>query len=608
MESTGRVEQEYDRLVQEYKSLEEKYNNKSKYYSRKMIQSGWIRVLCFVLMFALPIYIFDYSTVGSIVIFIGLVFGFVFLIKLFNRYKNLKAEFLHLKYLNANEVSALYGKWDLFSSGEKYINPTHNYSHDLDLFGEGSFFQYINRSTTIEGEKRLSEKLTNPSVDIKTIQNTQSDIKELSEDLQFRQFFYAKGKVLNESDEYISKVNHFKEFIPWLSKRSLFFKIVVKVLPLLFLFSLIFTFWGMPPILPTALFIFNLSFIGSNFRKINKFNLQFSSLATILQNYSVLTNLIVAQDFKSKGLVQLKNKLSSSETNAADAINKLSVYMNHFDQRNGMLAGVILNGLMLWDFKYVLKIEHWLHKHKGNLGGWLDVVHEIDALNSLAGYVYNHPDFTFPGLVEKEVFRVENLGHPLLDRKERICNDFDFKESIFTLITGANMSGKSTFLRSVGLNLVLANCGVVVCADKMKYMPMELVTNMRTTDSLMKHESYFFAELKRLKYIIDKLKNGNNLFIILDEILKGTNSKDKTYGSMELIRNLLKHQAFGLIATHDLELEVLEKESDLKIVNYCFEVKNESGQLVFDYKLYKGVTQNHNASFLMKKMGIIPIE
>ncbi|MCW3784841.1 MutS-related protein [Plebeiibacterium sediminum] len=608
MESTGRIEQGYDRLVQEYTLLEEKYDTSSRQVSRKIIQSGWIRVLCFFLLFALPIYLYDYSVVAAIVLFIAAVFCFVLLIKQFNFYKKRRAEFLELKTLNQNEISAQKGTWDCFSNGEKFIDPLHNYSHDLDLFGTGSFFQYINRTTTIVGERKLAEKLSFISSDIESIRLVQSVMKELSQLTEFRQLFYAKGRALKEKEEYISKIDQLKDYRPWLLKKSYLFKCVIKVLPILFVTSLLFTFFGFAPVVPVVIFLFNLTFVGSAFRKINKVNLQFSSLSSILQNYAVLTNLIVSQEFKSTGLKQFKAELYEGKANAAVAIDKLGTYMNHFDQRNGLLGGVILNGMLLWDYMYVLKIEKWLNDHKQHLFNWLNVVHEIDACNSLAGYVHNHPDFVFPELSEVSVFDVENLGHPLIDRKERVCNDFNYNESIFTLITGANMSGKSTFLRSVGLNLVLGNCGVVVCASKMKYMPMELVTNMRTTDSLMKHESYFFAELKRLKYIIDKLKEGNQVFIILDEILKGTNSKDKTYGSMELIRNLLNHHAYGMIATHDLELEILEKESSSKIVNYCFEVKNQSGQLLFDYKLYKGVTQNHNASFLMKKMGIIPIE
>ncbi len=608
MESTGRIKQGYDRLVQEYKVLENKYEEKSKFYSRKMVQSGWIRVLCFVFMFLLPYYTIEYSVYLSVLLFIAFVVCFVLLIRRFNFYKNLKAEFLHLKDLNKNEISAQEGSWECFSSGEKFQDPLHNYSYDLDLFGKRSFFQFINRSATVEGERQLADKLINPSVNINVIKSNQKVLKELSELLDFRQNFYAKGKVLNESEEIIDKINQFKDYSPWLRTKKTFFKVFIKILPVFFVLTLILTIWGLNPVIPTVIFLFNLSFVGSKLKITNQFNLKFSSLSSILQNYSSLTNLITSQEFKSDGLVQLKNKLSSETVNAALAIKKLSVYMNHFDQRNGMIAGVILNGILLWDFKYVLKIENWLQLYKNQIFEWFDVVHEIDALNSLAGYVYNHPDFVFPDVNEQEVMNVKDLGHPLLNRNERICNNYNFKGSVFTLISGANMSGKSTFLRSVGLNLVLANCGVVVCANSMVYKPMELVTNMRTTDSLMKHESYFFAELKRLKYIIDKLKKGGNLFIILDEILKGTNSKDKTFGSMELIKNLLNYHAFGMIATHDLELEILEDETAGKVANYCFEVKNESGQLIFDYKLYKGVTQNHNASFLMKKMGIIPIE
>ncbi|GAF02923.1 MutS-related protein [Saccharicrinis fermentans] len=235
-------------------------------------------------------------------------------------------------------------------------------------------------------------------------------------------------------------------------------------------------------------------------------------------------------------------------------------------------------------------------------------MHEIDALNSMGGYSFNHPDFVMPVPCTDMVLKASHLGHPLLDRKDRVCNDYDLKDSIFSLITGANMSGKSTFLRAVGLNLVVARCGMPVCARSMYFKPMSLITNMRTSDSLMKNESYFFAELKRLQYVISQLKYGKDVFIILDEILKGTNSKDKTYGSMELIKHLLSLNAYGMIATHDLELGVLEEQTKGKIVNRCFEVENTGNELHFDYLLQAGITQNHNATFLMKRMGIIVTE
>ena len=605
MESTGRIQQRYNELSEQYQHLAKQYNTQSKNISRKLTQSGWTRVLVFIGLVAAPIYLYNYSITATIVVFIALAINFGLLVKRSISLKKKKAESNSLEHLNLNEINAQNRDWSAFENGEEFIDPKHNFSHDLDLFGEGSFFQYINRTSTLEGTIALKTKLTNPLLSTEKILEEQACLKELSSKLNFRQLFYAKGKSLNETQEDLNKLKGFNNYNPFIGTKGIIFRSMMFGLPLAFFASLGFTFLGLPVGIPSLLFFLNLGIIGSHLKALNKINHRFSSLTGILQKYATLTDLVSNEQFTSEKLLQLQKQVSGENKKASEVIHKLSHHMAQFDQRNGMLAGVILNGILLWDLHCVSKIENWLKSYSTDMENWIDTVHEMDALNSMAGFVYNHPDFTFPSTDGNTILKAKQLGHPLLDKSERICNNYDFGNSIFSLITGANMSGKSTFLRTVGLNLVLARCGMTVCSEEMRFNPMKLITNMRTTDSLMKHESYFYAELKRLKYIIEQLKQGGNVFIILDEILKGTNSKDKTYGSMELIKHLLSLNAYGMIATHDLELGVLENETKGKIVNRCFEVENRNNKLYFDYKLQSGVTQNHNATYLMKQMGII---
>ncbi len=605
MESIGGIQQRYDKLIEHYTQLATQYQAQIKSVSRKIILSGWIRLLAFILLITVPVYIYDYSQIASVALFVGFAIGFALLIKRFNKFKRLKAEFELMRNLNLSELKAQQGDWSSFESGKEFIDPTHDYSHDLDMFGSGSFFQYINRTSTSEGRLTLKNKITSPYIASDDIITEQEAIKELSTKLVFRQHFYAKGKILEETPADIQRIKAFKNYEYFIKSKGRLFKFMVIAFPWMFFISLALTFFGLPSAVPTLLFLVNLAFIGSHLKALNKVNQQFTSLTALLQKYALLTDLIAHESFSSPKLMQLQNSLSEDNEEASAIIKKLSRYMSQFDQRNGMIAGVLLNGILLWDFKYVGKIEKWLSTYDKKIEQWLYAVHQIDALNSMAGYTYNHPDFIFPEPHQNIMLKATALGHPLLDRKERICNDYDFEDSIFSLITGANMSGKSTFLRTVGLNMVLARSGMSVCATSMVFRPMPMITNMRTTDSLTKHESYFYAELKKLQYIIERLKNGNDVFIILDEILKGTNSKDKTYGSMELIKHLLSLNAHGMIATHDLDLGVLQDRTKGKIVNRCFEVENKDNQLIFDYKLYLGVTQNHNATFLMKQMGII---
>lgn len=605
MESIADFESEYKQLTLQYEKLAQTYKKQSKLISLKMIQSGWMRVLVFILLFAAPIYLSDFHIWLAITSFLGLCIIFFVLVKRFNQLKKKKNELLSLISLNQQEIQAQSGDWSSFCSGEQFINPHHHYSHDLDLFGPGSFFQYINRTTTLKGEEELQSRLCSPSTDTATIKEHQSVIKELAEKLIFRQHFYAKGRLLNETQEDVNKIIAFDTYHPLLINKGKTFKLLVKLLPVLFFISIGLTNIGLPSAVPVTLFLLNLSFTSYYSKNISIINEQFTSLNDILNKFALLISLINQEEFKSKSLLANKERLQNQSTSASQEISQLSSFMKHFDQRKGMLTGPILNGFLLWDFIYVIKIEHWLNKHSSHIKEWLQIIYETDAFNSMAGFVYNHPDFTFPNPDNKIILKASDMGHPLINRQERVCNNFDFNKSIFTLITGANMSGKSTFLRTVGLNMILARCGMSVCATEMTFTPMQMITNMRTTDSLMKHESYFFAELKRLKFIIEHLKKGIPIFIILDEILKGTNSKDKTYGSLELIKNLLSLNAKGMIATHDLELGILEKETQGKIINLCFEVENIGNELIFDYKLHKGITQNHNASFLMKQMGII---
>jgi DNA mismatch repair ATPase MutS len=255
----------------------------------------------------------------------------------------------------------------------------------------------------------------------------------------------------------------------------------------------------------------------------------------------------------------------------------------------------------------VYKLWDWHNRNHKKLNHWLEVISETDALISLANFANNYPGFAFPEIkVGQFSFYAEKLGHPLLHENKRVCNDIEINGwSKVMIITGANMAGKSTFLRTVGVNLILARTGAPVCAGKMVFTPIEMYTNMRTTDSLLKDESYFFAELKRIKGVLDWLKKGEHIFVILDEMLKGTNSVDKLNGSRELLRKLVQYKSVSLIATHDLKLSEMEAEFPQQIFNKCFEIRIENDELVFDYKLSDGATKTMNATFLMKKMGII---
>ena len=322
------------------------------------------------------------------------------------------------------------------------------------------------------------------------------------------------------------------------------------------------------------------------------------------KQYHVLLNEIEGEEFLSK-ILQEKQVIIKSETKKASKIFKeFSKILDGFDQRNNILIAFFGNGLFLSEIYNAYKVEKWISNYKHTVDKWFDVVAFFDAQNSLANFYFNHPKFVFPEIsAEKGIIMSSNLGHPLLNIDKRIDNDFTINKEQFFIVTGANMAGKSTFLRTISLSIVMANCGLPVCATSFKYSPIKLITSMRTTDSLTEDESYFYSELKRLKFIVDEIKT-TDYFIILDEILKGTNSKDKAIGSKKFVEKLTKSKSTGIIATHDVSLCELENEfSDIK--NYYFDAEIIADELHFDYTLKNGICKNMNASFLLKKMEIV---
>jgi DNA mismatch repair ATPase MutS len=309
----------------------------------------------------------------------------------------------------------------------------------------------------------------------------------------------------------------------------------------------------------------------------------------------------------SAELEALKSTLKSSGVTVSKTINRLKSYYDCLGLAFSYPILFFFNPILMWNVKYAIKIEKWIDEYGKQIESWFSALAEFDALVSLALFAHNHPEYAYPTIAEQYTFKAKALGHPLLHRNKCVKNDVDIsKRPFFMVVTGANMAGKSTYLRTVGINHILACIGAPVCADEMTVFPSKLVTNLRTTDSLNDNESYFFAELKRLKMIIDRLYSGETLFIILDEILKGTNSIDKQKGSLALIKQLISLNSNGIIATHDLVLGILEKEFPENVKNYRFEAEIKDDNLIFSYKIQEGIAQNMNASFLMQKMGINP--
>ncbi|KGL58989.1 MutS-related protein [Polaribacter sp. Hel1_85] len=502
--------------------------------------------------------------------------------------------------INKTEIEVLNRKFHHLDAGDEFVSPTHFYSNDIDLFGVGSFFQYINRTVTTEGKKILANTFTENVIG--GIVEKQNTIKELAIKVKWRQHFSALASLVttkNTSNSIVSWIKDYDTVLPmFLNKIQIVFSIISVVLIGLvssgivsFSYLLIWFFIG--------LFI-----TGRFLKKTSNLYTETDKVRETFKQYHVLLNEIENETFSST-ILKGKQEIINSETKKASTIFKeFSRVLDAFDQRNNIVIAVFGNGLFLTEIRTSLNVEKWISNYKHTVDKWFEVVAFFDAQNSLANFHFNHTKFVFPTITtEKEVIKATNLGHPLLDASKRIDNDFLINKEEFFIVTGANMAGKSTFLRTISLSIVMANCGLPVCAENFNYAPIKLITSMRTTDSLTEDESYFYSELKRLKFIVDQIKT-TDYFIILDEILKGTNSKDKAIGSKKFVEKLTKSKSTGIIATHDVSLCELENEfKDIK--NYFFDAEISNNELSFDYTLKNGICKNMNASFLLKKMEIV---
>jgi len=502
--------------------------------------------------------------------------------------------------INTTEIKVLHREFYHLKTGKEFINSRHFYSNDIDLFGVGSFFQYLNRTVTKDGKKELATLLTANKTD--EILAKQEVVKELSKKTKWRQHFNAIASLVtvkNTSGFITNWIVNYKQTLP--NVLNIFTKVfsVISVL-LIGLVSVGFLSFNYM----LAWFFFGLFITGIFLKKTSKLYAETDKVRETFKQYYELLNEIENEEFTSEILLQKQKIITSEHKNASTIFKKFARILDAFDQRNNIIIAVFGNGLFLSEIANAHKVEKWIATYKHTVKKWFEVVAFFDTQNALANFHFNHPKFIFPEITtQKQIIEATNLGHPLLNAKKRIDNNFTIDKAQFFIVTGANMAGKSTFLRTVSLSIVMANCGLPVCAASFKYHPIKLITSMRTTDSLTEDESYFYSELKRLKFIVDEIAQ-EDYFIILDEILKGTNSKDKAIGSKKFVEKLTKSKSTGIIATHDVSLCELENEFS-SIENYYFDAEITNNELHFDYTLKSGVCKNMNASFLLKKMEIV---
>ena len=540
----------------------------------------------------------NYIAIGSIVLVAVLLFGF-----LVTRHINLKtkrAVIAEKIKINSTEISVLNRDFYHLETGEEFINSAHFYSNDIDLFGKGSFFQYLNRTKTNDGKVLLANTFTENK--ISAIVEKQEAVKELSDKVIWRQHFGALASLVSVKNTSIAIVKWIANYTATLPTYIAKFQIGFSFISLLLIGAISFGFISFTYLI--IWFFIGVFTVGRFVKRTSSIYAETDKVRETFKQYHQLLNEIEHVTFTAKILKEKQHIITSEDKKASLIFKEFSRILDTYDQRNNIVIAVFGNGLFLSEIYNASKVEKWISKYKHTVEKWFEVVAFFDAENSLANFHFNHSKFIFPEITAEEfVIEGTDLGHPLLKVDNRIDNNFNIKKEAFFIVTGANMAGKSTFLRTISLSIVMANVGLPVCATTFKYAPIKLITSMRTTDSLTEDESYFYSELKRLKFIVDEIKK-EDYFIILDEILKGTNSKDKAIGSKKFVEKLSKSRSTGIIATHDVSLCALENEFEA-IENYYFDAEVIENELHFDYTLKKGICENMNASFLLEKMEII---
>lgn len=566
-----------------------------------------IRIMLFVGCISTVIALWSYSAQTIIIGACCTLIPFLIMIKVHNSFF-MRKQWLEVKAdILKKELKGLNNDYSVFDDGKEFSDTEHLYSFDLDIFGSKSLFQAINRTCTHIGKRTLADWMKNHLRTKKDIENRQNCIKDLSTRNDFRLKFAITGLINRSKNSDDNDIQKWVETESSLTK-STWARILIWLVPSVNIILLV---CGLANIISMSWFglIFSVFVIlsFSVIKRATALQEEYGKKLKTLSTYARLITLAQNEEWNAEGIKDIVKRLEIDGKSPADALNALTKELDRLDLRNNQILYVILEGSMFFQLRQMIRIEAWKDRYGKCLSGWLETVGEIDALCSLGTFAYNHPDYLFSEITDTPFcYDAEELGHPLMPKEQCVKNNALIpSRPYFLIITGANMAGKSTYLRIIGVNYLLACIGAPSCCKRMKIHPAQLITSLRTSDSLSDNESYFFAELKRLKRIIDMLNNGEELFIILDEILKGTNSTDKQKGSFSLIRQFMTLKANGIIATHDLLLGELVKYFPYQIRNYCFEADIKNNELYFSYKIREGIAQNMNACFLMKKMGIV---
>ena len=573
---------------------------------KKRRQIGWLRFSVFVLTIITAYVVF--TTVGLPGL-LPTIAGIGVLLYLVSKDVANNEQIRNTKTLiriNEEELRVLDHQFRDRENGLAFLPPEHAYANDLDILGEASLYQWLSRCYTEQGKRLLAKNLLQ-ALPASVIVQRQEAVNELATKVEWRQQWqgFAMRRTVTVSTE--------QKMQNWLREEDKHFlspawKTVISIYSTITLGTGL---ASMLDLIPGALFsvLFLLYLVVSLVLSRNTI-LPYIQLNGIVKEAATLQSLIEwfeSATFTSAYLKEVQNSIRGESTVTAGAeIKTLKTILDRFDLRTSIIGFLFLNPFLLWDVRQMIALNAWRKRNKAFVVQWFAAVAEMEVLHSISTLHFNHPAWCFPKFTPQHfTLEGEGIGHPLLPEAQRVSNDFSLEGlAKIGLITGSNMAGKSTFLRSLGVNIVLAQMGAPVCASRFLLSPVQVVSSMRIADNLAENTSTFYAELKKLRTIIDMVKAHEPVFILLDEILRGTNSYDRHKGAAALIKQLIHENAVAVIATHDVELAQLVTDFPQSISNYHFDVKIEGEELYFDYKLRPGVCQSLNASLLMKKIGI----
>ncbi|WP_242347757.1 MutS-related protein [Mucispirillum schaedleri] len=565
-----------------------KYNNINKYTAVGKLVS---------FIFAVGLFIFWYFNSIFNILFLTIPFlVYIFLIIFGQKYIDLYTKNKNLYELISDEISFLNKNYDVFRPNIHFIDYTHNYAYDLDIFEKGALYHSINRCTTADGEELLQQLLLNPKRSSEDIIKMQDSVKEM---MPLREVSHNISSISYKNP--VSLDNFIKTVSRDITPPKKIAVIYVYISASATILSFIAYGCGLiPSFIPIGLFIYQFTTASLFAKKTNDEYSKLNKANNAAKIYLLISETIKDNNFQSEMLKSIKDDMCA----VSSKIKELQKINSEFDQRNSGLYYLISNGLFLRDIILSYKINKWIKENIYNIPVWNKAAAYIDVINSISVFGYNNSDFIFPVINSSTIIKAENMSHPLIDSLKRVGNNIEInKTHKFLIITGANMAGKSTFIRSIGVNLILASMGAPVCASSFEFSSVDIFSSMRTSDKLMDSSSYFHAELQRLKLLKEKAEKSEKMLVLLDEILKGTNSQDKLQGSKLVLLKFIKLNITGILATHDTALGSLSEEYIENFENYFFDFDvDEIGEMHFDYKLKKGVSNNMNASILLKNV------